>query len=114
MAKPIRILYHCIRQLRRRPVDQVKVKWDKYSMNSVTYEDAYDMHQQFLFLFDIYTYDTMMHIILSFIYCETLGKFLEQEGVYVTSRSCVHRENLFFEDTFLQVIRIIILLGISL
>jgi hypothetical protein len=59
-------------------------------MNSVTYEDAYDMHQQFPFLFDIYTYDTMMHIILAFIYSETSGNFFEQEEVYVTSRSCMH------------------------
>jgi hypothetical protein len=52
MAEPIRILDHHVRQLRRRIVDQVKVQWDNYSPHSVTWEDAYDMRQQFPFLFD--------------------------------------------------------------
>ena len=51
-AEPVCILDHCNRQLRRRMVDQVKVQWDNYSLHSVTWEDAYDMHQQFSFLFD--------------------------------------------------------------
>jgi hypothetical protein len=52
MAEPICILDHRIRQLRRRTVEQVKVQWDKYSPHSTTWEDAYDMRQQFPFLFD--------------------------------------------------------------
>jgi len=48
----IRIIYHCIRQLQRRIVDQVKVQWDNYSLHSATWEDAYDTHQQFPFLLD--------------------------------------------------------------
>jgi hypothetical protein len=52
MAEPIHILDHRIRQLRCRTVDQVKVQWDNYSPHSVTWEDAYDMRQQFPFLFD--------------------------------------------------------------
>jgi hypothetical protein len=51
-AEPVHILDHCVRQLRHRMVDQVKVQWDNYSLHSVTWEDAYDMHQQFPFLFD--------------------------------------------------------------
>ena len=50
MAETIRILDHRVRQLRR--LDQVKVQWDNYSPHSATWEDAYDMHQQFPFLFD--------------------------------------------------------------
>jgi hypothetical protein len=52
MAEPVRILDHHVRQLRRRMVDQVKVQWDNYSPHSATWEDAYDMHQKFPFLFD--------------------------------------------------------------
>jgi hypothetical protein len=51
-AEPVCILDHRVRQLRRRTVDQVKVQWDSYSPHSATWEDAYDMHQQFPFLFD--------------------------------------------------------------
>jgi hypothetical protein len=50
-AEPVRILDQCVRQLRRRTVDQVKVQWDSYSPHSATWEDAYDMRQQFPFLF---------------------------------------------------------------
>jgi hypothetical protein len=49
-TEPIRILDHLIRQLRRRIVDQVKVQWDNYSPHSATWEDAYDMRQQFPYL----------------------------------------------------------------
>jgi hypothetical protein len=49
MAEPVRILDQHVRQLRRRTVDQVKVQWDSYSSHSVTWEDAYDMRQQFPF-----------------------------------------------------------------
>jgi hypothetical protein len=52
MAEPVRILDHRFRQLRRRTVDQVKVQWDSYSLHSAAWEDAYDMLQQFPFLFD--------------------------------------------------------------
>jgi hypothetical protein len=55
MVETICILDHCIRQLQRRTVDQVKVPWDNYSPHSSTWEDAYDMHQQFPYLFDSYT-----------------------------------------------------------
>jgi len=51
MADPVGILYHRVQQLRRRTVDQVKVQWDSYSLHSATWEDAYDMHQQFPFFF---------------------------------------------------------------
>jgi hypothetical protein len=44
-AEPVRILDQCVRQLRRRTVDQVKVQWDNYSPHSTTWEDAYDMRQ---------------------------------------------------------------------
>jgi hypothetical protein len=50
-ADPVRILDQCVRQLRRRMVDQVKVQWDSYSLYSATWEDAYDMRQQLTFLF---------------------------------------------------------------
>ena len=49
----IRILDHRVRKLRRRMVDHVKVQWDNYSPHLAIWEDAYDMHQQFPFLFDI-------------------------------------------------------------
>ena len=52
MTEPIHILDHHIRQLRCRTVDQIKVQWDKYSPHSMTWEDTYDMRQQFPFLFD--------------------------------------------------------------
>jgi hypothetical protein len=48
-AEPVRILEQCIRQLRCRTIDQVKVQWDGYSPHSVTWEGAYDMRQQFPF-----------------------------------------------------------------
>jgi hypothetical protein len=51
-AESVCILDHCVRQLRCQMVDQVKVQWDIYSLHSATWEDAYDMHQQFPFLFD--------------------------------------------------------------
>ena len=50
--EPVHILDQCIRQLWRWTVDQAKVQWDSYSPHSATREDAYDMHQQFPFLFD--------------------------------------------------------------
>jgi hypothetical protein len=53
MAEQVRILYHCVRHLRRRTVDQVKVQWDSYSLHSATWEDVDDMRQQFPFLFDV-------------------------------------------------------------
>jgi hypothetical protein len=34
-----------------RTLDQVNVQWDSYSPHSATWEDAYDMRQQFPFLF---------------------------------------------------------------
>ena len=52
MEEPNCIMCHCIQQLRRRTIDQVKVQWDNYSAHSATWEDAYDMPQQFPFLFD--------------------------------------------------------------
>jgi hypothetical protein len=52
MEDPIRILDHRTRQLRRRIVDQVKVQWDNCSPHSTIWEDAYEMHQQFSYLFD--------------------------------------------------------------
>ena len=48
-AEPVRILEKCVRQLRCRTIDQVKVQWDGYSPHSVTWEDAYVMRQQFPF-----------------------------------------------------------------
>jgi hypothetical protein len=51
-VEPICILDHRIRQLRRRTIDQVKVQWENYSLLSATWEDAYDMRQQFPYLFD--------------------------------------------------------------
>ena len=51
-AEPIHILDHCIRKLRHRTVYQVKFQWDNYSLHLVTWEEAYDMRQQFPFLFD--------------------------------------------------------------
>ena len=52
MVELVHILDHPVRQLRCRTVDQVKVQWDSYSPHSATWEDAYDMRQQFPFLFD--------------------------------------------------------------
>ena len=51
-AEPFCILDHLVRQLRHWTIDQVKVQWDNYSPHSATWEDAYDMRQQFPFLFD--------------------------------------------------------------
>jgi hypothetical protein len=51
-AEPIYILDNHIRQLRCRTVDQVKVQWDNYSPHLATWEDAYNMRQQFPFFFD--------------------------------------------------------------
>jgi hypothetical protein len=50
--KPICILDHLIRWLQCRTVDQVKVQWENYSPHSATWEDPYDMHQHFPFMFD--------------------------------------------------------------
>ena len=49
-VEPVCILDQRVQQLRRRTIDQVKVKWDNYSLHSATWEDAYDMRQQFPFL----------------------------------------------------------------
>jgi hypothetical protein len=51
-AESVCILDHRVRKLRRRTVDRVKVQWDNYSPHLATWEDAYDMRQQFPFLFD--------------------------------------------------------------
>ena len=51
-TEPVYILDHCVRQLRRRTVDQVKVQWDNYSPHSVSLENADDMCQQFPYIFD--------------------------------------------------------------
>jgi hypothetical protein len=51
-TEPICILDHFIQHIRCRIVDQVKVQWDNYSPHSATWEDAYDMCQQFPYLFD--------------------------------------------------------------
>jgi hypothetical protein len=51
-VEPICILDHRIRQLRHQTLDQVKVQWDNYSPHSTTWEESYDMRQQFPFLFD--------------------------------------------------------------
>jgi hypothetical protein len=65
-AEPVCILDQRVRQLRCRTVDQVKVQWDSYSPHSTTWEDAYDMRQQFPFLFiDLSycgTYDIVVHL----------------------------------------------------
>jgi hypothetical protein len=50
-AEPVHISDQRVRRLRRRMVDQVKVQWDSYSLHPATREDAYDMRQQFTFLF---------------------------------------------------------------
>ena len=50
-AEPVCISDQRVRWLRRRMVDQVKVQSDSYSPHPVTWEDAYDMRQQFTFLF---------------------------------------------------------------
>ena len=90
MDEPVRILDHRVRQLRRWMVDQVEVQWDNYSPHSTTWEDAYDMRQQFTFLFiDLWycgTYEIVVHLFWH-LYWETSGRILDQEGVYVTSRS---------------------------
>jgi hypothetical protein len=52
MADPIHILDHRTQHLRRPIVDQVKVQWYNYSPHSATWEDAYEMLQQFPYLFD--------------------------------------------------------------
>jgi hypothetical protein len=52
MADPIHILYHRTRHLRRQIADQVKVQWDNYSPHPITWEDSYEMCQQFPYLFD--------------------------------------------------------------
>ena len=61
-AEPVHILDQRVRQLRRRTVDQVKVQWDNYSPHSTTWEDTYVICQQFPFLFDRWTYDTVIHL----------------------------------------------------
>ena len=79
MAEPVRILDHRVRQLRCQMVDQVKVQWDSYSPDLVTWEDTYDMRQQFPFLFDRYTYDTVVFMILWYIYFGIYTKKLRDE-----------------------------------
>jgi hypothetical protein len=51
-AESVHILDHRIQQLRRRMTDQVKFQWKNYSPHSTTWEDAYDMRQEFPSLFD--------------------------------------------------------------
>jgi hypothetical protein len=51
MAEPILILDHRIRQLWRRTIDKVKVQWDNNSPHSSTWEDTFEMCQQFPYLF---------------------------------------------------------------
>jgi hypothetical protein len=66
--EPIHILAHHIRQLRRQTIDQVKVQWDNYSPHLATWEDAYDMCQQFPFLFDRETFISCEILYLLHIY----------------------------------------------
>ena len=40
MEEPLRILDRRVRELRNCLVDQAKVKWDKYSLGSATWEDT--------------------------------------------------------------------------
>ena len=65
-AEPVRILDQRVRPLRCQTVDQVKDQWDSYSPHSATEEDAYDMRQQFTFLFiDLWycgPYDIVVHL----------------------------------------------------
>ena len=69
-------------------VDQVKVQWYSYIPHSATSEDAYDMHQQFHFYrLMILWYLRYYGTFISALYWETSGRSLDQEGVYVTSRS---------------------------
>jgi hypothetical protein len=51
-AKLIYILDHRVRQLWCRTIEQVKLQWENYHPHLATWEDAYDMRQQFPFLFD--------------------------------------------------------------
>jgi hypothetical protein len=52
MVEPIYILDHCTRHIQCQIVDQVKVQWDNYSPHLATWEEAYEMRQQFPYLFD--------------------------------------------------------------
>jgi hypothetical protein len=53
--------------------------------------------------------DIVRYFIFALVYCDTLGQSLKQEGVYVTSLSCVHvRCDSFFKGTCVQVIQFII------
>ena len=49
--EPLRILDRRFRQLRNRPVDQVKVQWDKHSPGSTTWEDAKTLRRDYPSLF---------------------------------------------------------------
>ena len=51
MVESINILDHHTRKLWRRLVNQVKFQWDSYSPHSATWEDTYEMRQQFPYLF---------------------------------------------------------------
>jgi hypothetical protein len=48
-TETIFILDNHIQELRCQKIDQVKVQWDNYSLHSTTWEDTYDMRQQFPF-----------------------------------------------------------------
>jgi hypothetical protein len=52
MVEPIQILDHRIQQLGFRIVNQVKFQWDNYIPHSATWEDAYEMRQQFPYFLD--------------------------------------------------------------
>jgi hypothetical protein len=83
MEDPIRILDHRTRQLRRRIVDQVKVQWDNCSPHSTIWEDAYEMHQQFSYLFDrldMYIYVKYIYL-LALLHCKNFGTKFKTRGV---------------------------------
>jgi hypothetical protein len=107
-AVPIHILDHRIRKLQRRTVNQVKVQWENYSPRSTTWEDAYDMRQQFPYLFDsldIYILSDNLFTTFYILYKFRM-KFKTRGGVCNITLLRAHVIGLFFEDTCIKVIQL--------
>jgi hypothetical protein len=107
-TEPIYILDHLIRQIQCRIVNQVKVEWENYSQHSATWEDAYDMRQQFPYLFDTLDIHILSDSLFTAFYIlyNFRTKFKIRGGVCNISLLRAHVVDLFFEDTCMQVIRL--------
>jgi hypothetical protein len=72
------------------------------------YLGKFGVHYSFHLCFIVRHLDIVRYFIFSLLYCETSRRSLKKEGVYVNPFLARTSCNLFFEDTYVQVIHFII------